>query len=194
MVAYAVGVRAFWYFDRYALPAAQVSAVVLIACLGRAALHSRWPRIMTGALVVVLVLAAVTGANGYRVGRYDWLSGNAPPDEGLYRTAEWLNTHLPPGTHVGVFQSGLIGYYATVPVINLDGKVNGAAREALANGTMWQYICTEGIAYVTDWPSMIDQLLKARSADWRDERLTFVARIEPVAPTISPIEIDRVNC
>ncbi len=193
-IAYAVTVPAFWYFDRYALPAAQVGAVVLIACLGRAALRSHWPRLMAGALMIMLALAAIVGANGYRAGRYDWLSGNAPPDEGLYRTAEWLNTHLPPGTRVGVFQSGLIGYYATVSVINLDGKVNGAAREALANGTMWNYVCAEGIAYVADWPSMIDQLLKARSAAWRDDALTFVARIEPVAPTIAPIEIDKVNC
>ena len=193
-VAYAVGVRAFWYFDRYALPAAQVGAVMLIAALGRAALRSRWPRMATGALLLVLALTAVSAVDGYRAGRYDWLSGHAPPDEGLYRTAQWLNVHLPTGTRVGVFQSGLIGYYATVPVINLDGKVNGAAREALASGTMWDYLCAAGIEVVADWPSMIEQLLKARSAGWRDDRLTRLTIIEPSAPTISPIEIDRLNC
>jgi hypothetical protein len=98
-------------------------------------------------------------------------------DSGLYNSSIWMNQNIPNTSTVGAFQSGIIGYYAKSPVINLDGKVNHKAYTALRDKNMWEYICQEEIDYVADWPNIIDILLVKRSSQWEDDNLILVEQV-----------------
>lgn len=41
-----------------------------------------------------------------------------------YELANWLNTHVEPKATVAMFDAGMVGYFATSNVINMDGLVN----------------------------------------------------------------------
>ncbi|MBN1439000.1 MAG: hypothetical protein JW929_06270 [Anaerolineales bacterium] len=65
---------------------------------------------------------------------------SAAPDgsqQAAYDAAGWMNANLPPGTRVGSFSAGLIGYFGeTYRVINLDGLANTpqfAAKELVGH-------------------------------------------------------------
>ncbi len=62
---------------------------------------------------------------------------------------------------VGAFQSGVIGYFNS-NVINLDGKVNQSALDYVKDGRLSDYIDSENIVVIVDWPGYI----KSLPADW----------------------------
>jgi len=41
--------------------------------------------------------------------------------------ADWLRRHLPPGTRVGAWNGGMLGYYSGQHVVILDGLANSSA-------------------------------------------------------------------
>jgi hypothetical protein len=81
-----------------------------------------------------------------------------------WEAAGWLNEHIPPGSKVGAWNSGLLGYFAAGPtVVNLDGLANSPAfvesvyrndllfRHGLSGeNALWQYIQEQGIRYLAD--------------------------------------------
>jgi 4-amino-4-deoxy-L-arabinose transferase-like glycosyltransferase len=89
---------------------------------------------------------------------------------GNYRflhVVDWIATHTPPDATIGVFNSGAIGYFSDRRVINLDGKVNPAALEALRRGDIGDYIESQGIDYVIDHEWILGRFLSvpASAAD-----------------------------
>ncbi len=72
---------------------------------------------------------------------------------GNYRflhVVDWIAARTEPGARIGVFNSGAIGYFSDRHIVNLDGKVNPAAFAALNQGTICEYIESQGIEYVID--------------------------------------------
>lgn len=68
----------------------------------------------------------------------------------FYDIARWVNENTEKGERIGVFQCGMIGYLSDREIINLDGKVNREAFEAMKGGTIDRYLCDEGIDVVID--------------------------------------------
>lgn len=69
-----------------------------------------------------------------------------------FEAAKWINENLPPTAVVGSDDAGVLGYFARVPVINLDGLVN--TRDYLNNylkpGKKKQYLYDAGITHLAD--------------------------------------------
>ena len=66
----------------------------------------------------------------------------------------WMRGHLPPGTRVGVWDAGYLGYFSGARVTNLDGLINGRrlyeSLRASRDG-VWDYAGHEGVAYISNY-------------------------------------------
>ena len=199
LVGYAGYVGGGWFYGRYGTPLAETFGALAVAILGARVAQARgsarpW---LVGAATIYLLLTFVRfttqlhSAAGYR-----WLWGRPQPLDGFERTSQWLNTHLEPDDRVGVFQSGLIGFRAAMPVINLDGKVNADARLAMERGRMWEYLCETRIDYVADWQALVGPLLAERSAAWQLTNLQVMEVIDrgDGNDDWKVYRVDRANC
>ena len=78
---------------------------------------------------------------------------NLPTEQQLkYLGAEWINTNLPKDALVGAFNAGVTGYYANVPVVNLDGLVNDIHffEDYLKKNRVRDYLLDNRITHVAD--------------------------------------------
>lgn len=76
------------------------------------------------------------------------------------RAVAWMNEALPPGSVVGSWWSGAIGYYSRHTVINLDGLVNSRDFvELLRHCRLADYLRDNGVTHLADYLSfaMIEQ-------------------------------------
>ena len=72
--------------------------------------------------------------------------------------AGYVQEHFSPDDRIGAFQSGVLGFF-NPNVINLDGKMNQGALEALQIGQMDRYLDRENISILVDWPEVIQKKL-----------------------------------
>jgi hypothetical protein len=79
----------------------------------------------------------------------------------------------PANAVIGCFQSGVIGYYSDRQIINLDGKVNREALEAMKSGQLGKYIKKKGITYVADWSFIIHTLFIRNLGDCSEIKAMF---------------------
>lgn len=70
-----------------------------------------------------------------------------------YLAVTWANEHLPPQAVIGSFNAGVVGYFSTQPVINLDGLMNDADMLAVIQGErdLVDYLERHGIAWIMDY-------------------------------------------
>lgn len=68
----------------------------------------------------------------------------------MYEATLWGNMHLPKDAVLGAFNAGILGYFSTHTVVNLDGLVNNSALVALEHATLWEYMKQEKISYISD--------------------------------------------
>ena len=85
-----------------------------------------------------------------------WLPGHQ--EDGFYRAGIWINENLPQDAIVGSYLAGTVGYFSERKLVDLDGKVNRNAAEALIEANIGNYIRENGINFVSDWPSYIKAL------------------------------------
>ena len=86
---------------------------------------------------------------------------------GNYRflhVVDWIAARTEPGARIGVFNSGAIGYFSDRQIVNLDGKVNPEAFVALKQGTICEYIESQGIEYVIDHEWIVQHFLAGGAA------------------------------
>ncbi len=70
------------------------------------------------------------------------------------RAIAWMNETLPPGSVVGSWWSGAVGYYSRHTVINLDGLVNSRDFvEVLRNCRLADYLLENGVTHLADYLS-----------------------------------------
>lgn len=188
--AYATVVLGPWFFQRYAAPAGVVVNLLLLAGLAMLISRSR-------ASISIYRLAAFGIAVGFTLmiweGNYRWIVAGkaAVPDDGFHRAAQAIEARLPAKARVGVFSAGLIAYSVPQPIVALDGKVNRLARQAMREGRMFEYVCSDGIEYVADWEKMIDRLLIRRSDGWQVANLSLLETIR--VDDGNDIQIYQVN-
>jgi hypothetical protein len=85
------------------------------------------------------------------------LSWRPVPPQGFLRAWVEIEPRVPKGT-LGAFQSGVIGYFSARDVVNLDGKVNEGAAEALRLRRTDDYVVARGIDFVMDWDPILNAL------------------------------------
>lgn len=104
-------------------------------------------------IVTVLSLAVVAS---FSIGWYGTLRDQMVNQRGMYRMAEWINTNVPADASVGVFNAGIMGYFASPTIVNLDGLVNNASLAAMQEYRLWSYIKEENIEYLADFDIYFD--------------------------------------
>lgn len=98
----------------------------------------------TAVLVAVAVLTAVTLPR-WSVALRDSIYNI---DHCHLQMAEYLDEHFPPGTKVGVFDIGTIGYFSHIDLIDLGGLVDRNYLPYLLSGRVPQYLEEKGANYV----------------------------------------------
>jgi len=68
----------------------------------------------------------------------------------FYDVSRWVNENTGDAERIGVFQCGTIGYLSNRQIINLDGKVNRGALEAMKSGRLDGYLREERIGVIID--------------------------------------------
>jgi len=101
--------------------------------------------------VILVALILVMVLNGVRVIREQTYPGQAD----LYAAAVWLRGQSVPGTAVGAFNAGILGYFSGHPVINLDGVVDWGAIRAREQRRLVGYLVERGGRWLVDWQGSI---------------------------------------
>tara|TARA_B100001750_G_scaffold244988_1_gene263560 strand:- start:2030 stop:3607 length:1578 start_codon:yes stop_codon:yes gene_type:complete len=143
---------AAWFLPRYFLPASPFLALFF-------AVGVRWAhgfvqeRGALGHLVPVAAAAAVAVMGFLHLRQY-----RNGADHMHFQVVRWVNENVPAETWVGAIQTGTLGFFHD-RTINLDGKVNIAAYEALLADRQAVYVADETpIVYLADWVGMRDWL------------------------------------
>lgn len=151
-----------WYLIPLMLGATMLGSALLVD------LFREHRRIAAAALVLV----AVT-----------WLHTSADPrdpwGDTYVRVAERVAELTPPGSHIGAFNAGIQGAWASGGrrVINLDGVVNHGALEALRDMDLAEYVRAEGIRWIVDHDMTVSFYERAGAGGLRDH-LELLERIE----------------
>jgi hypothetical protein len=136
----------FWaahFYPRYTAPLAIFGLLALALAAARLGRFRAPTAIGAVALLAgVNAAAAVADLHSGRIG------------DGHAVTAGYVARRLPPPAKVGAVQSGVTGYYND-NVVNLDGKINQDALEAMRDGRIEDYVERSGIQYVVDWEGVI---------------------------------------
>ena len=155
IAAYSLYVFGVFFFVRYYYP------VYFIVCIfAGLLLEEGFQRLPAGAAVsrslatsVLVMYLCVFGYMAYRC------TCRTSPVYCFYDVASWVDENTSPDDTIGVFQSGAIGYFSKRKVINLDGKVNSKALDALRNGQLPDYLRSESIDVIVDNKNVLDLFL-----------------------------------
>jgi hypothetical protein len=135
-----------FFFLRYFYP------VYLIACIYLAFLlqdvHEWYARrsvaMRRAAILASALYVGLFGAFSYSQ------AFRSRPIYPFYDVSRWVTENTGEAEKIGVFQCGTIGYLSKRQIINLDGKVNRGALEAMKSGCLDAYLRKEGIEVVID--------------------------------------------
>jgi len=184
--AYAFGAQGQWWFPRYFFPLFLLMTIAAAPILdglreGFPIVRSwGWPKLWMTAAALHLGLFATQVPPRFLEHQRNL---NVSSFLGMARV---LEKNLPQGARVGAFQSGALSYFATRPVVNLDGVVNGQASQALREKRMLAYVRSEGLAAVIDAPFIVEALLFQRSDDRDVKRLSEIRRVGPNTLVLIP--------
>lgn len=113
---------------------------------------------------------ALVGAGAY-LAMFAWFSYSqafrSHPIYPFYDIASWIEKNTGEDETIGVFQCGMIGYFADRRIVNLDGKVNRDAYAALRRGNLDRYLRREGIDVVIDHKQIIEIFLGSEAGSSR---------------------------
>jgi hypothetical protein len=92
------------------------------------------------------------------------------PHQNSMREAGFFLAENPGIAPVGSWNAGLISFYASRPVVNLDGLVNDEVLQHLRSGSLLEYMLERDIRYVVDFSAMF-RGQEARRGGYADGRL-----------------------
>lgn len=155
LAAYSLYIFGAFYFMRYYYPLYFVACLCGAFFLQDAFDWSRraglWIR-RTAAVAATLYVAL------FAVFTY-WQTFRSQPIYPFYDVARWVKENTASDETIGVFQCGTIGYLSDRRIVNLDGKVNRGAFEALKGCRLESYLRDEGVDVVIDHASVLDLFL-----------------------------------
>jgi hypothetical protein len=100
--------------------------------------------VQSAVLVAMALLTAVTLPR-WEVGLRDSIYNI---DNCHLKMAEYLNAHYPPGTPMGVFDIGTIGYFSHIDLLDLGGLVDRTYLPYLISGRVPQYLEEKDAHYI----------------------------------------------
>jgi hypothetical protein len=107
--------------------------------------------VATGALTLLVALSALKTLTHYWDGEVQYNDWNVSTNDARYRGSITLREKVPKGAVVGSWNAGVLGFYSGLPVVNLDGLINGwEFLPYLEQGNMADYIRDHGIQYIAD--------------------------------------------
>jgi 4-amino-4-deoxy-L-arabinose transferase-like glycosyltransferase len=111
-------------------------------------------------VIAVAILVAAHGARSIRFywdGTFQLADWNGSWNHESLRAANWLAANAPPDAVVGSWNAGVLGYYSTQPVTNLDGLINNFDLVPhLRDRTLGTYILHERITYLSDMEAVFE--------------------------------------
>jgi hypothetical protein len=128
-----------WYFVSFDLFFVIAIVTVLQNIRGSISRANVLGLILTG---LVLFSFAVTWSKNLRPDRPRFLQGSQ-----FFVASQWLDDHLPAGSAVGAFSTGVLAYFSNMQMVNLDGVVNNSAYAAMQERLLWSYI-EKNVAYL----------------------------------------------
>ena len=159
IVFYGFGLPAFWFYHRY-LFLAEIAFVVAVV-IGLWALTQRWEASTIRQMTNVLLIAVMLGQALTYLPAINVIAGNSEgfnSGHAYGKAAAELLPSVPDGSVLTAMQSGALNWFAPdgVRVVNLDGVVNGSAKDAIHNQNLDQYMQSIGATHFADWASMAD--------------------------------------
>jgi hypothetical protein len=134
-----------WFLSRYLSPLGPLLMVATFSVAYSVAvmlLASQSGKVMRGLGVLSLLLCFAL------LGRF-LIPG--VKEQGHFQVVDWVTENVTEETWVGAVQTGTVGYWHD-RTINLDGKVNPAALNALlTEGHVLNYVLDSSITYLADW-------------------------------------------
>lgn len=146
---YALGLAAFyglffgapWFIGRYFTPLTPFTAI-----LWAVAVKSGVDRFAPSARALAVPLGAAL-AISLALNARIYLAGDRHQH---FQVVAWVRENVPEDTWVAAVQTGTLGYFHE-RTINLDGKVNLAAYEAITEGRLHAYVVASEAEYLVDW-------------------------------------------
>ena|GEM_PF-6655791 len=123
-----------WYMNRYLIPVAVLSAILVPLSLRRMR-----PVCAQALLLICLLFTLAFGAYSY----------TRATDSTYADHWGWVRDHLDDTTWVAAGQAGILGYYHQ-RTINTDGKVNTEIF-GIRLGDRGSYLCGRGVRYFIEW-------------------------------------------
>lgn len=187
LVMRTVSIQTFsWYYTAEILGAA-VGAGVLASLVES--------RFRVPGLLKWSIVAIAAGANVIltvdALGRHPrFFHSNAVQVRHAKAFAEWLNSNLPTDAVLGSWDAGILGYFCSNTVINLDGVINSYDYiEYMRRGAYPEYVRSQRIQYIVNYvvlePEGRVKLLSRPGAEELRPHLTLEHAGPPIAPLVS---------
>ncbi|MBX3272392.1 MAG: glycosyltransferase family 39 protein [Sandaracinaceae bacterium] len=141
---------AAWFLPRYFLPISPFFVLMTVSGLA-------WAYERAGALGPKLAPVVAVGAIAAMtfLSQRQYRQGSEHPH---FQVVAWVRDNVPEDVWVGAIQTGTLGFFHD-RTVNLDGKVNVAAYEALVARRQGEYVVEDTeIEYLADWIGMRDWL------------------------------------
>lgn len=165
---YAIYLPAFWFFHRYLNLAALAVVMAFVIALWPvvARLSARPERVGAGLGAAALVVAQAVAHTPFVpvwTGQVQALASG----HGYGWMAKDLLRSVPSGATLTAMQSGALNWFsaADVRVVNLDGVVNGAAKNAIHDRAIGAYLKSIGATHFADWDLNRDWLIAVAGQD-----------------------------
>ena len=166
---YVMAHGSWWFMRRYVHPERALFFTVSgVYVCSMAFLVSGYSPVQCLRRYSVVVIATLIGLVSFGQFLFTWRDTKSNQ---MYEVSRWININIDATSKIGAFQSGTLGYFCA-NVVNLDGKNNPEALQAMTTGSGLEFITDQSIDVVVDWPSQI-----AKYVDF--ER--FCAEFEPIA-------------
>jgi hypothetical protein len=189
--AYAFGAQGQWWFPRYFFPLFLLMTIASGPVLDSLEERLSWIRPRSpafwwaGAAILHLVAFAAQVPSRFLISQRNLNVSS------FLSMARVLDRNLPTEARAGAFQSGTLSYFASRPIVNLDGVVNAGASRALREKRMLDYVREQRIAAVIDAPFIIEALLVRRSDEREARSLAQIQRtgqitLVPIPPRGTP--------
>ncbi|NWF90014.1 MAG: hypothetical protein HXY50_11215 [Ignavibacteriaceae bacterium] len=140
IIVYGIYSSVPYFFFRYLSFLLVFTLPILITMLGDYFVNHR-KELVPSIILLAIILFSV---NCY-VGLFSARKGSS-----LAVRADFLIKNIPTGQKIGIFQSGIAGFYSE-DVVNLDGKMNFKALEYAKKGVLDKYIDSLKIDILLEW-------------------------------------------
>jgi len=174
--AYSLYIFGPWFYPRYLYPVCVVLIVTFGWTISRLFAVNVTPGGRMTAVIFVGMICLAVNLVDPELRRL--FNSTDDRELGYMNLGVWASKSFPPGTVLGGFQSGALGYFAeNMSVVNLDGVVSRSCYDALVERRAMDFIRQRKVQFVLGWEINIRFLIQ-QSETYDPEDMTVVKEIE----------------